>query len=52
MGMKYELVGGEEYTTVMAFNTFGSTRIVSSGNELPSATPSTFMIHLKKNTYF
>ena len=47
MGMKYRFVGGEEYTTVMTFDTFGARGIVSGGNELPTAPPSTFVIHLK-----
>ena len=39
MRVEHKLVGGEEYTTVMAFDTFGSRRIVTCGNELPTATP-------------
>ena len=46
MRVEHKLVGGEEYTTVMAFDTFGSRRIVTCGNELPTATPCTLMIHL------
>ena len=49
MRVKHKFVGGKENTTVMAFDTFGSRRIVAGGNELPAATPGAFVINLKTN---
>ena len=49
MRVEHKLVGGEEYTAVMTFDTFGSRGIVSRGNELPAASPSAFVIRLETN---
>ena len=49
MRVEHKLVGGEEYTAVMTFDTFGSRGIVSRGNELPAAPPSAFVIRLDTN---
>ena len=47
MRVEHKLVGGEEYTAVMTFDTFGSRGIVSRGKELPAVSPSAFVIRLE-----
>ena len=49
MRVEHKLVGAEEHSAVMTFDTFGSRGIVARGNELPTAAPCTLVINLHQN---